>query len=114
MPRELSTTCVAAGPHHYPGPCGPMLGAEGAPIPPAVASATASRVIGIASCASPSDVIGIEALVSASLVIGIDAYVSPTPKGPRLFPSDPAVLESKRWSRPEQGHDGAGSRDRAD
>jgi len=41
-----------------------------------VASSTASRVIGIASCASPSDVIGIEALVSASHVIGIDAYLN--------------------------------------
>ena len=32
-----------------------------------------------------------------------------------LFPSDTtAVLESKRWGRPEERHDGAGSRDRAD
>jgi hypothetical protein len=33
----------------------------------------------------------------------------------KLFPSDSAaVLESKRWSRPEERHDGAGSPDRAD
>ena len=32
----------------------------------------------------------------------------------KLFPSDSAVLESMRWSRPEERHDGAGSRDRAD
>jgi hypothetical protein len=32
----------------------------------------------------------------------------------KLFPSNPAVLESKRWSRPEERHDGAGSPDRAD
>ena len=33
----------------------------------------------------------------------------------KLFPSDSAaVLESKRWSRPEERHDGAGSTDRAD
>ena len=31
-----------------------------------------------------------------------------------LFPSDTAVLESKRWGRPEERHDGAGSTDRAD
>ena len=32
----------------------------------------------------------------------------------KLFPSDSAVLESKRWSRPEERHDGPGSPDRAD
>jgi hypothetical protein len=32
----------------------------------------------------------------------------------KLFPSDSAVLESKRWGRPEERHDGAGSTDRAD
>jgi hypothetical protein len=33
----------------------------------------------------------------------------------KLFPSDSAaVLESKRWSRPQERHDGAGSPDRAD
>jgi hypothetical protein len=33
----------------------------------------------------------------------------------KLFPSDSAaVLESKRWNRPEERHDGAGSPDRAD
>lgn len=32
----------------------------------------------------------------------------------KLFTSDSAVVESKRWSRPEERHDGAGSRDRAD
>jgi hypothetical protein len=32
----------------------------------------------------------------------------------KLFPSDSAVLESKRCSRPEERHDGAGSPDRAD
>jgi hypothetical protein len=32
----------------------------------------------------------------------------------KLFPSDTAVLESKRWSRPEERHDDAGSPDRAD
>jgi len=33
----------------------------------------------------------------------------------KLFPSDTAaVLESKRWGRPEERHDGAGSTDRAD
>jgi hypothetical protein len=33
----------------------------------------------------------------------------------KSFPSDSAVLlESKRWGRPEERHDGAGSPDRAD
>ena len=32
----------------------------------------------------------------------------------KLFLSDSAVLESKRWSRPEERQDGAGSPDRAD
>src|SRR6478752_1070878 len=32
----------------------------------------------------------------------------------KLFPCDTAVLESKRWGRPEERHDGAGSTDRAD
>ena len=31
-----------------------------------------------------------------------------------LFPSDTAVLESKRWGRPEERHDGAGSTAGAD
>ena len=31
-----------------------------------------------------------------------------------LFPSDTAILESKRWGRPEERHAGAGSTDRAD
>ena len=31
-----------------------------------------------------------------------------------LFPSDTAILESKRWGRAEERHAGAGSTDRAD
>ena len=32
----------------------------------------------------------------------------------KLLPSDSVVLGSKRWGRPEERHDGAGSTDRAD